>query len=133
MARSDEGGFAGLVIAGLVAVVAFNSSSSWVNTVWYAATFGVSTSIVVTDDRPKDCDFIHAPLGDKGCSYKAFATSYNSDGIPLSGDRPPSFGKDTATRRDLISYDGGKHWDWYVGSSADPAKITKVVVTWKRE
>jgi hypothetical protein len=131
MAQSDESG-CGLVFAGVV-IFAIFAPSSWTNAAWYAVQFRVSPSVVISDVKPKDCDFIHAPLGDKGCSYKASATAYNADGVPLRGEHPPKFGKDNGTGKTIISYDGGKHWDWYVGTSADPDEITKVVVTWRRE
>ncbi len=132
MAQSDEGGCSLLFLAGIGALFFFGSGSSYANAVWYAVAFGVSPSIVETEVQPKDCDFLHAPLGDKGCKYKAVATSYNADGIPLNGDLPPKFGKNTGGRN-VISYDGGKNWDWYVGTSDKPSEITKVVVSWRRE
>jgi hypothetical protein len=131
VAQSDESG-CGLVIAAAVLFAVF-APSAWTNSVWYAAQFGVSPTAVHSVDKPKDCDFIHAPLGDKGCSYKAVATAYNADGVPLRGENLPRFGKDTNTGKTIISYDDGKHWDWYVGTSAEPDKITTVTVTWKRE
>jgi hypothetical protein len=131
MAQSDESG-CGLVFAGVVLFAIF-APSNWTNSVWCAVQFGVSPTVVHSEDKPKDCDFIHAPLGDKGCSYKANATAYNADGVPLRGENPPKFGKDTNTGKTIISYDGGKNWDWYVGTSAEPDKITTVTVTWKRE
>jgi hypothetical protein len=131
MAQSDESG-CGLLIAGAVLLSIF-APSAWTNSVWYAVQFGVSPTVVHSEDKPKDCDFIHAPLGDKGCSYKANATAYNADGVPLCGENPPKFGKDTNTGKTIITYDGGKHWDWYVGTSVEPDKIATVTVTWKRE
>lgn len=75
---------------------------------------------------------MHAPLGDKGCSYKATATALNADGVPLFGQRPPKFGKDSKTGKAIISYDGGSTWDWYVGTAENPNTITSINVTWDR-
>jgi hypothetical protein len=52
--------------------------ASWTNGVWYGVEYGVSPSKVDTEPKPKDCDFIHSPLGDKGCSYKAHVKAYNA-------------------------------------------------------
>jgi hypothetical protein len=44
---------------------------------------------VTVEPRPSDCDFIHAPLGDKGCHYKKmpiFQKAYIYGGVQY----PPS-------------------------------------------
>lgn len=57
--------FAGVIWAG----VAFLTPDDW--RVHYAAREVVWPGDVFVDHKPKDCDFFHAPLGDKDCSYKA--------------------------------------------------------------
>lgn len=68
MAQSDESG-CGLLIAGAVMFYIF-APESWTNGVWYGVEYGVSPRKVDTEPKPKDCDFIHSPLGDKGCSIR---------------------------------------------------------------
>lgn len=38
--------------------------------VWYAMYYNANWSDVNINKRPLDCDFIHAPLGSKGCHYE---------------------------------------------------------------
>jgi hypothetical protein len=38
--------------------------------IWIAAKHGVSYGHVQIIDKPQDCDFMHAPMGSKGCSYQ---------------------------------------------------------------
>jgi hypothetical protein len=68
VAQSDESG-CGLLIAGAVMFYIF-APESWTNGVWYGVEYGVSPRKVDTEPKPKDCDFIHSPLGDKGCSIR---------------------------------------------------------------
>src|SRR5258708_38454293 len=84
----------------------------------------VLPSALVADahTKPNDCDFIHAPLGDKGCSYKAHVKVYNADGVLVAGENAPKYGSDTKTAKPIISYDGGKNWDWYIGGRDIPGQ-----------
>lgn len=75
-----------LVIAG--GFFAF-SNYGWSNSLWYSVQYGVGFDDVRTDAKPNDCDFMHAPLGDKGCSYKAHVKVYNADGVPVAGENAP--------------------------------------------
>jgi hypothetical protein len=43
---------------------------------YYAAEYGVAWDKVTVYPRPNDCDFLTAPIGSKGCSYKSVATPY---------------------------------------------------------
>ena len=91
MAQSDDsfgGFFLVLVVAG--GFLAF-SNYGWSNSLWYAAQYGVGFGDVQTDAKPNDCDFIHAPLGDKGCSYKAHVKVYNADGVLVAGENAPKY------------------------------------------
>jgi len=42
---------------------------------------------VHTNDKPSDCDWSRAPLGNKGCSYKAVVYAYNAAGYLVAGDK----------------------------------------------
>lgn len=132
MASNDDGGGLFLFLAAGVALFLY-SDSSWSNSLWYSFKYDVGFDSVQTGIKPKDCDFLQAPLGLKSCSYKAQVKVYNSDQISLAGETPPRFGKDAAGKP-IISYDGGKNWDWYVGTSHDdPTKAKTVVVYWVKE
>ena len=51
---------------------------SWTNAVWYAVKYSVSIDQIHTDDKPSDCDWGRAPLGNKACHFKAVVTAYNA-------------------------------------------------------
>lgn len=128
MAQSDESG-CGLLIAGAVMFYIF-APASWTNGVWYGVEYGVSPSKVDTEPKPKDCDFIHSPLGDKGCSYKAHVKAYNAADVLVAGEYAPKYGHDTKTGRPIISYDEGKTWEWYSEATVPDPKVASVKVFW---
>lgn len=41
----------------------------------YAIFYSVDMDRVFVQPRPSDCDFMHAPLGDKGCHYEKVVTT----------------------------------------------------------
>src|SRR5437899_2068914 len=46
----------------------------WIPDMWHSKTryawwYGVNTAQVTIEKKPKDCNFFHAPLGDKDCHY----------------------------------------------------------------
>jgi hypothetical protein len=133
VAQSDDSFgcfFLVLIVAG--GYLAF-SNYGWTNSLWYSVQYGVGYSDVQTDAKPNDCDFIHAPLGDKGCSYKAHVKVYNADGVLVAGENAPKYGSDTKTAKPIVSYDGGKNWDWYVGTTVPNPKPKSVRVFWVKE
>jgi hypothetical protein len=50
--------------------------------VWYAAVYGASVSNVMVVSRPSDCNFLRAPIGDKGCHYERTVESWKDAGEP---------------------------------------------------
>ena len=46
------------------------ASNRWLMQAYYAASYSVPMEQVTIYPRPTDCDFLTAPLGSKGCSYK---------------------------------------------------------------
>jgi hypothetical protein len=62
--------FAGIWLC--VAAVNYFSYARWVNKFRYSVWFSIDTSEVnqPEDKPPSDCDFLHAPIGNKGCRYK---------------------------------------------------------------
>lgn len=122
----DDGWIGFLIIVGLV--TAWFAFPGWVNNLWYAAEYRVGPSQVHVSARPKDCDWGHAPLGEKGCQYKSTVAAYNAAGEVVGGDLAPTYGHDTSTGKPIISYDDGKTWAWFEG---DP-KVKAVEVGWVR-
>jgi hypothetical protein len=45
----------------------------------YAFEYDVSSDYVFVEKRPKDCDWEHAPIGDKGCHYKKVVTPQKNE------------------------------------------------------
>jgi len=76
-------------------------------TIWhakwrYAATYDIPSSQVYVQDKPHDCAFLAAPLGEKYCHYER----------TVSVTRWAT----SQTGNPIVSYDDGKTW-----SSFDPA------------
>ena len=92
--------------------------------------YGVDFDHVQTDAKPNDCDFMRAPLGDKGCGFKAHVQVFNADSVLVAGENAPIYGKDTKTARPIVSYDGCKTWDWYLGGTRPNPKPKSVRVFW---
>jgi hypothetical protein len=130
VAQSDDSGCGFMILAGVVGYFVF-APAGWINGVWYGFEYGVNMGDVHTDAKPNDCDFMHAPLGDKGCSYKAHVKAYNASGVMVGGEAP-KYGHDTKTGRPIYSYDDGKTWDWYDADFPD-LKVASVQVFWRKE
>jgi hypothetical protein len=111
----------------LVAVTLGVVLFSWLGDLWhakwrYAASYGVSSEKVFIDDRPHDCAFLAAPLGEKYCRYER-AVSTIRWATSTSGEP-------------IVSYDEGKTWSAFT----PPATVTvprystveEVHISWKR-
>ena len=132
MAWSDEDKGC-LPIFLLIAVI--SGGTYWaggINKVWYSVAYKVSPDHVQVDAKPKDCDFMHAPLGDKDCHYEAVVEAYNAKGDWIGGDNAPEFGHDTKTGKPIVSYDAGKTWEWFPDDIPNP-KIESVLVKWVKK
>jgi hypothetical protein len=109
------------------------SNYGWTNSLWYSVQYRVGFDDVHTAAKPNDCDFISAPLGAKGCSYKAHVKVYNADGAQVAGENAPMYGSDANTAKPIISHDGGKNWNWYFGATVPSPKPKSVRVIWVKE
>ena len=96
----------------VVGVGWFFGPYSWTNAVWYAAEYKVGLDQVHTNDKPSDCDWSRAPLGNKDCHYKSTVGAYNAAGVLVGGDDAPKYSREAKTNKPIISYDDGKTWDW---------------------
>jgi hypothetical protein len=52
----------------------------------YSAEYSVEPSQIHWNDKPTDCDFMHAPLGEKSCHYKKTVSAYNAAGDLVGED-----------------------------------------------
>lgn len=124
--EDNRGCIGGLAMLGVFAWIFMTAGYSWPNAFWYGVVYHVGIDAVHTSDRPTDCDWTRAPLGSKGCSYKATVDGYNAAGQLVAGDDAPKYGNDK-TGSPIVSYDSGKTW-WPV--SAPDLKVRTVEVRW---
>lgn len=124
-----------LVGAGVSACVLYYGFSLYAtneNPAWLAQVYKVSTDQIRINAKPKDCDFMHAPLGDKGCHYEAVVKALDKEGWLVGGDGAPIYSHDAKTGKPIESNDNGKTWeriDEILDDVPDP-KVTSVVVSW---
>jgi len=123
--RSGLLGF--LFIAGIGILI---YGAGGINEAWYSVKYWVSPSIVHIGAQPKDCDFMSAPLGSKGCHYEADVAAYNTEGMLVGGDHAPRYEHDTKTGKPIYSNDNGKTWDWLQAPDVPDPAIKRVVVLW---
>ena len=83
---------ASVILCGLGIMALVIGVSTWViwgflpdsfrDSVWYSVKYDVSRDRVHEDKRPADCDWGHAPIGDKGCHYdQQIETLKNDRGV----------------------------------------------------
>ena len=51
--------------------VAITACFSWVGPSVYSIKYALSADKIYLDPKPPDCDFWHAPVGNKGCHYQS--------------------------------------------------------------
>ncbi len=70
----SKGDFGGWILGFVIVWLFWSWSGSkldrWTDRVWYSSKYGATWKNVDVQKRPFDCDFFHAPIGDKGCHYK---------------------------------------------------------------
>jgi hypothetical protein len=69
--RTDLSGFFWLVLI-ILFVEGWSGSKldRWTDKVWHSIKDDADFRSVTVEKRPLDCDFLHAPLGGKGCEYE---------------------------------------------------------------
>ena len=135
-AKSDESSYkflAGLVKLAIVGyVIWLLLPGRWTDPVKYALIYSVDDSKVTYAEKPKDCDFIHAPLGDKACHYDKIVRGYNSTGDCVAGVGAPKFSTSTLNKP-IVSYDDGKSWHLIPEGEPHPdTKVVKVEIDWAK-
>lgn len=121
---TDDGWFFVVVIGFSIGAFMF---PSYPTKVWYAVEYHVPVDKVHVDTRPRGCDFLRAPLGDKECHYKGLIAAYNATGTLIGGDEAPRYSRDVNTNRPIVSYDG-KTWEW--AANFPDYKVESVTVSW---
>ena len=78
-------GFLGLIVLCIWVIL----PDSWTDKIRYSVEDSIDMAQVHRADVPTDCDFMHAPLGNKDCHYKKTVTAYNAVNYPVAGDDAP--------------------------------------------
>jgi hypothetical protein len=132
--KSDGSAIGCLVGLGILGTVGFFIwtllPESWTDPWKYSVIYSTNSNSVHYTDRPKDCDFIHAPLGDKGCHYKKVVYGYNIAGVFVAGDDAPIYSSDVQTGRPVISYDNRKTWQFLPEGTRIDTHVDKVEIDW---
>lgn len=91
---------------GCLAVLAFVAGfiwwllpDSWTDPIKYSTMYSVNTEKVNLTPKPKDCEFMHAPIGNKECHYKKVVWVYNKEGEIVDGDFAPQQSQLPADRK----------------------------------
>ncbi|MGH9745530.1 MAG: hypothetical protein ACRD59_05395 [Candidatus Acidiferrales bacterium] len=93
--------------------------AAWHSKVRYAVQYGVTPDDVYKSERPHDCDFLKAPIGEKECHFEA----HSELRVVLTHDNPWS--------NPVASYDNGK--TWVPNDTTPPAKAERyVTVSWEK-
>ena len=133
-ARQNKSGL-GETVVGLVILVVLGLivwsilPDSFTDKIKYSTAFQIDAAQVHWNNPPTDCDFMHAPLGEKSCHYKKTVTAYNAAGYPVAGNDAPKYAKN-ANGNTIVSYDEGKTWS-VLESSVD-LRIKTVEIGWTK-
>ena len=110
---NDSAGWGGAIVLCVVLYFVW----VWVSDSKLRYTLQYGTDSVTVDDKPEDCDYNFAPIGNKGCHYEKSVVV-------------TKWGNNVKTNRKVVSYDDGKTWDW---DDADTHPSgTSVQVYWKK-
>lgn len=112
-------------------------SDIWHSKVRYAMEYSVGYSQVTAEKEPYDCNFLHSPIGGKGCHYERQVNvirirSNQWGGQDVSYDDGKTW---TRTAKNgngdwIESYDDGKTWS--LGNSLSKTE-PRVTISWERK
>ena len=100
----------------------------WTGPWKYARQFDVPVAMVHWKDKPKNCDYLRSPMGDKGCHYKISIAAVNSTGDLVGGDGAPLFRENADTKQTLVSYDRGN--SWHPRGRDTSNAVSRVIINW---
>lgn len=87
----------------------------WHSTFRYAIQYNVPSASVTVLKKPHDCDFLHAPIGEKNCFYEPVVSTVRTS-VSTTGSA-------------IVSFDGGQHW---VLNDGSPPIKPSITVSWKK-
>jgi hypothetical protein len=128
--KNNDGSGCFVVVLALLGLFVwfFILPARWTDPIQYSMEYSINSDQVHWTPEPTDCDFIHAPLGAKGCHYKKTVTAYNAAGYAVAGDDAAKWGHDTNTGKPIISYDNGKTWAWLPADAPTTPDLTVKMV-----
>jgi hypothetical protein len=113
----------GLWIVPFIWALFWCSDAVWHSKLRYSLQYNVNLSKVTIDDKPHDCEFLTAPLGEKHCDYE---TSVSTIRWATS-----------TTGQPIASYDEGKTWATFTPNAAvrvpQYPTIEGVYVIWQKK
>jgi hypothetical protein len=112
-------------------------SDMWHSKFRYTVQYGVTYDQVTIEKAPYDCNFLHAPIGGKGCHYERQVTASTVKGNQWGGqDISYDDGKTwirkakNANGDPIVSFDDGKTWS----ISSDTGKASpSVSMSWEKK
>jgi hypothetical protein len=81
---TSEGGYGGLIVILSIFLISTNGWPDWAVKGFYSNLYSVPFERVELSARPSDCDFLHTPIGSKGCSYKRNVAAATKTGNEVS-------------------------------------------------
>jgi hypothetical protein len=107
---SSGGGIVGLIVVVVIyTVLSSLGSNIFLSRMWYSTVKDAAWDNVLVERKPPDCDWNHAPLGDKDCSYKR-AVVEQMCRVSTQG-------------RPIFSNDDGKTWNLVDANTACKASV----------
>jgi hypothetical protein len=108
-----------LMLLAVAAAIVLYANWDWppISSRWLSFYYSVPFDRVAVATKPKDCDFLAAPLGSKGCSYQRDIALY-------------VYRHDVATGRPIVSSNEGKTWDWNDGTQEPDGR--RLLVFWRK-
>ena len=120
----DKGSVLGAIVALIIAwLVILGLGDLWHSKLRYAWWYNVSSDQVTTEKKPTDCDFLRAPLGDKGCHYDREVT------VIRVKTEPDPRGTLASPGIPYVSFDDGKTW---VVDTSNPLTKPQVLISWEK-
>jgi hypothetical protein len=132
----QEFSWVGLVLVGWLAFAGI--ADMWNSKLRYSLWYSVPYDQVTVQKKPTDCNFLHAPLGEKDCRYDSQVSIVKVDNSNAWGGQSISYDNGenwvhTAKNEygvPIVSRDGGKTWST---DSVPPRTTPQVIVGWEKK
>jgi hypothetical protein len=133
--HTDLGGLVGLVLIWLAVVI-------WVPDLWNSKLrislwYSVGYEQVTIQKEPTDCNFFHAPMGNKDCHYDRQVSTVRVGtnqwgGQSISYDEGKTWTQTAKSQNGdpIVSNDGGKSWST---EFVPPLTKPEVVLSWEKK